>query len=408
MSLDIQKIRSMFPGLARDAIFFDNPAGTQVARQVLDRVQEYLIETNANQGGLFHTSHLSDQLLNEARAACADLYNAARPEEIVFGANMTSLTFHFSRSLAQLISPGDTIVVTHLDHDANISPWARIAEDRGAELVWVDFDVENGTLRMDSFDRALERRPKIVALGYASNALGTINPVKEMTARAKAAGAIVFIDAVQFTPHGIVDVQSLGCDFLVSSAYKFFSTHVGVLYGRHDLLQELNAYKVRPSSNKPPGKWETGTPNFEGIAGVLGAVEYFEWVSTTFGNGGATRRERIVDGLSLLRHYENQLSERLLSTLESIPGVTVHGLTDPARINERVPTVSFTMEGKTPAEIADYLGKNGVYVWNGNYYALSVTERLGLEDSGGMGRVGPVHYNTLEEIDRFGEILKRI
>lgn len=408
MPFDLPLIRSQFPALAREAVFFDNPAGTQVARQVLDRVQRYLIDTNANQGGNFASSHASDAVLFDSRSAFADLYHARRPEEIVFGANMTTLAFHFSRSLAHLLEPGDTVVVTKLDHDANITPWTRIAAERGAAVEWVDFDVEDGTLRLETLDRALEMKPKIVAVGYASNALGTINPVKEITARAKAAGALVFIDAVQYAPHGVIDVQDLDCDFLVSSAYKFFSTHVGVLYGKFALLEELTAYKVRPSSKQPPGKWETGTPNFEGIAGVLGAVEYFEWLAESFGRGGSTRRERITEGLTLMRDYEMQLSRHLLETLESIPGVHVYGLTDPDRLDERVPTVSFTKEGKSPAEIAHYLGNHGVYVWDGNYYALSVTERLGVEKSGGMVRVGPVHYNTFAEIDRFGELVRSI
>ena len=405
MPFDLSLVRSQFPALERDAVFLDNPAGTQVARQVLDRVHSYLVDTNANQGGNFPSSKASDAVLYEARAACADLYNAGRPEEIVFGANMTSLTFHFSRSLAHLLDPGDTVVVTQLDHDANISPWLRIAAERGATVEWVDFDVEDGTLRLDTLDRALESKPKIVAVGYASNALGTVNPVREITARARAAGALVFIDAVQYAPHGVIDVQELDCDFLVSSAYKFFSTHVGVLYGKHALLDELTAYKVRPSSKRPPGKWETGTPNFEGIAGVLGAVEYFEWLAATFGSGGETRRSRIVEGLTLVKDYETSLSRHLLETLSAIPGVHIYGLTDLGRLDERVPTISFTKEGISPAEIARRLGEEGVYVWDGNYYALSVTERLGVETSGGMVRVGPVHYNTMAEIDRFGELV---
>ncbi len=408
MPLDLSVVRSRFPGLMRDAVFLDNPAGTQVAQHVLDRVQRYLIDTNANQGGQFLTSRLSDSLLHEARAACADLYHAARPEEIVFGANMTSLTFHFSRSLAKLLSPGDTIVVTKLDHDANISPWMQIAQERGAKLEWVDFDVEDGTLRLESLEKALESRPKIVAVGYASNALGTINPVRTITSMAKSTGALVYVDAVQYAPHGVIDVRDLGCDFLVSSAYKFFSTHVGILYGRFSLLEELAAHKVRPASSRPPGKWETGTPNFEGIAGVLGALEYFEWIGDTFGKGGMNRRERLVEAMGLLRDYETGLSRHLLETLGDIPGVQVYGLTDLNRLDERVPTVSFTKSGKSPSEIATALGENGVYVWDGNYYALSVTERLGLENSGGMVRVGPVHYNTMEEIDRFGELLREI
>ena len=270
MTLDLQLIRSRFPALKQDALFLDNPAGTQVAQPVLNRVNQYLIEMNANHGGAFATSIQSDALLDEARAACADFYNAPRADEIVFGPNMTSLTFNLSRSLARRLNPGDEIVVTRLDHDANITPWTMIAEDRGCIVRWVDFDVEDGTLRLDTLEAALENHPKIVSIGYASNALGTINPVKKITQMAHDVGALVFVDAVQYAPHGPIDVQDLGCDFLVSSAYKYFSTHVGVMYGRYDLLDELKAYKVRPASDLPPGKFETGTQNHEGIAGGPG------------------------------------------------------------------------------------------------------------------------------------------
>ena len=406
MPLDLALIRPQFPALSRDAIFFDNPAGTQVPGQVLDRIRDYLVDTNANQGGAFPTSAATDALLGEARSACADLFNAVRPEEIVFGANMTSLAFHLSRSLAKRVSPGDTVVVTRLDHDANITPWLRMAEDRGARVEWVDFDVEAGTLRLETLAAALEMKPKIAAFGYASNALGTVNPIKQMTAMAKAAGALVFVDAVQYAPHGVIDVQDLGCDFLAASAYKFYGPHVGVLYGRYDLLDELEAYKVRPSSPRPPGKWETGTPNFEGIAGALGALEYFEWLAETFGDGGGTRRERLVEAMKLIGAHEADLGRALLGTLAEVPGVRVYGLADPDRLDERVPTVAFNLDGRHPAEVAAALGRAGVYVWDGNYYALSVTERLGVEAGGGMVRVGPVHYNTVEEVETFGEALQ--
>ncbi|MBL6965476.1 MAG: aminotransferase class V-fold PLP-dependent enzyme, partial [Anaerolineales bacterium] len=279
MTLNLEKIRAQFPALANpDVIFLDNPGGTQICAPSLERVSKYLVESNANRHGAFETSRISDRVLDEARMACKDFYNAARAEEIVFGPNMTSLTLNISRSLARLLNPGDRIMVTRLDHDANISPWMLVAQDRGCELDWVDFDVEDGTLDMDSLTRALTRKPKLAAVGYASNALGTINPVQQITQMAKDSGALVFVDAVQYAPHGVIDVQEIGCDFLVSSAYKWFGTHVGVLYGRYELLDSLMAYKVRPASDLPPDKWETGTANHEGIAGVLGALEYFEWL----------------------------------------------------------------------------------------------------------------------------------
>ena len=416
MTLDLSLIRSQFPALERDVIFLDNPAGTQVARPVLERVNQYLVEMNANHGGAFATSQASDALLAEARAACADFYNAPRSDEIVFGPNMTSLTFNLSRSLARRLQPGDEIVVTRLDHDANIAPWRLIAEDRGCKIRWVDFDVEDGTLRLDTLEAALENKPKIVAIGYASNALGTINPVHKITEMAKSIGALVFVDAVQYAPHGPIDVQEIGCDFLVSSAYKYFSTHVGVLYGRYDLLDELKAYKVRPASDLPPGKFETGTQNHEGIAGVLGAMEYLTWVGETFGQVYAEkyqdryqgRRLRLKQAIAAIRAYEYEISRRLIEILTNIPGVRLYGLGDVRRIEARVPTFAITAAGYSPRQLAEKLAQENIYVWDGNYYALAVTERLGVEESGGMVRIGPVHYNTLEEIERLGEVLSML
>ena len=409
MPINPVHIRSHFPALQREAIFFDNPGGTQVAQPVVDRIACYLVETNANHGGAFATSQASDAVVDDARAACADFYNAARPEEIVFGANMTSLTFSFSRAFARTLRAGDTLVVTRLDHDANIAPWMQIAEDRGARLEWVDFDVEDGTLRLETLEKALETKPKLVAVGYASNALGTINPVKQITAMAHQAGALVYVDAVQYAPHGPIDVQDLGCDVLVSSAYKYFSTHVGVLYARYGLLDELRPYKVRPASNEPPGKWETGTGNFEGIAGVLGAMEYFEGLGQRLIGGALpTRRARLVQAMTAIQTYEHSLSQALLDTLKAIPGLRLYGLQDETRRGERVPTFSFTLDGWQPRALAEHLGQAGIYVWDGNYYALSVTERLGLEGQGGMVRVGAVHYNTVEEVARLGEELEKL
>jgi len=416
MPLDLTVIRSQFPALKRHAIFLDNPAGTQVARTVLDRVNNYLVEHNANHEGAFATSRESDALVEEARLAAADFINAADPQEIVFGPNMTSLTFNLSRSLVRTFNPGDEIVVTRLDHDANITPWVMAAEDQGCKITWVDFHPEDGTLDMEAMRAAIERRPRLVAVGYASNALGTINPVREITQMAHAAGALVYIDAVQYAPHGPIDVQRLGCDFLVCSSYKFFGPHMGVLYGKYDLLDKLTAYKVRPAPEGPPGKFEIGTGNFEGICGVLGALEYIEWVGETFGEEHkeryagdySGRRLRLKMGMSAIRSYEFELSRALLDILEETPGVTVYGITDTKRLEERVPTCAFTLKGMSPRQVAEELDEANIYVWDGNYYALEVTTRLGLEDNGGMVRVGPVHYNTLEEIERFGEVVGRI
>jgi len=416
MPLNLQQIRERFPALRRPAIFFDNPGGTQIAQAAIDRMTAYLTQHNANHDGAFATSRESDAVLDEAHRAMADFVNASRPEEIVFGNNMTSLTLHISRSISRTWQPGDEIVVTRLDHDANITPWVLAAQDRGCEVRWVDFHPEDGTLNLEEFQKALEGKPRLVAFGYASNALGTINPIRKLVEMAHAAGALVYIDAVQYAPHGPIDVQTLGCDFLVCSSYKFFGPHAGILFSRYELLDELFPYKVRPAPANPPGKFETGTQNHEGLAGVLGAIEYLEWVGTTFGEHYADRyterysdrRLRLKQAMAAIRAYEYELSRALLDVLEETPGVTIYGIKDVRRLEERVPTYALNLQGMHPRSVAEALGKEYIYVWDGNYYALAVTERLGLEESGGMVRVGPVHYNTLEEIHRFGEALRKI
>ena len=416
MPLDLNAIRNKFPGLKREAIFLDNPAGTQVAQNVLDRMNNYLVNTNANHEGVFATSRESDAVVDLARQAAANFLNASRPEEIIFGPNMTTLTLHISRSIARTLQPGDTIAVTRLDHDANVSPWTLMAADRGCKVAWVDFDLEDGTLQMDSYQAALDQKPKLVALGYASNALGTINPVKELTRMAHQVGALVYIDAVQYAPHGPIDLQDLDADFLACSAYKFFGPHIGILYGRYDLLEEMMAYKVRPASNEVPWKYETGTPSFEGIAGVLGALEYLEWIGVEFGGdfkkefaGKFTGRAlHLKQGMSAIQDYELEMSRKLLKTFQGIAGLRVYGLDHPDRIQDRVPTFAVNFDGKNPRQVAELLDQKNIFVWDGNYYALNVTERLGVEESGGMVRIGGVHYNTLAEIDRLGEALREI
>jgi cysteine desulfurase family protein (TIGR01976 family) len=413
MPLDLSLVRSQFPGLNRPAIFLDNPGGTQIARHSLERINAYLVECNANHGGVFATSQRSDAILDEAHQAMADLLNASRPEEIVFGNNMTTLTLHISRSLSRTWNPGDKIVVTRLDHDANVTPWVLAARDRGVEVRWVDFHPENGTLDLEDLAAALAEKPRLLAVGYASNALGTINPLDKIIPMAHAAGALVYVDAVQYVPHGPVDVQALGCDFLVCSSYKFFGPHSGTLYGRYDLLDSLFAYKVRPATNDLPGRFETGTQNHEGLAGALGAVEYLAWLGDTFGADYqqkyearySGRRLSLKKGMAAMRAYEYEISRMVLDILSEVPGLTLYGLSDPRRIEERVPTFAFRLKDQHPQDVAKKLAEQGIYVWDGNYYALGVTEHLGLEDKGGMVRVGPVHYNTLEEIERFGEVL---
>jgi cysteine desulfurase family protein (TIGR01976 family) len=416
MTLDLSLIRDQFPSLQRPAIYFDNPGGTQIARQSLERMVDYLSHHNANHEGMFATSVESDAILEQAHAAMADFLNAARPQEIVFGNNMTTLTLHISRSISRTWQPGDSIVVTRLDHDANATPWVLAAQDRGVNVRWVNFHLEDGTLDLEELQKALETRPRLVAVGYASNALGTINPLEKIIPLAHEAGSLVYVDAVQYAPHGPIDVQRLGCDFLVCSSYKFFGPHAGVLYGRYDLLDELFAYKVRPASDSLPGKFETGTQNHEGIAGVLGVIEYFDWVGATFGvefqemyEGVYTgRRLRLKQALAAIRAYEFEVSRLMLDVLEETPGLTLYGPSGVRMLEQRVPTFSFTLKGWPPKKLAERLGKEGIFTWDGHYYALNVVESLGLLSKGGMLRAGPVHYNTLDEVERFGKALVKI
>ena len=415
MSLNIPKIRAQFPALARPAIFFDGPGGTQICQQSLDRMTAYLVDCNANHEGAFATSAASDVVLDEAHQAMADFYNAASSEEIVFGNNMTTLTLHLSRSISRMWDAGDEIVVTRLDHDANVTPWLLAAEDRGASVNWVGFDVEDGTLNLDELQRALVRKPKFLAVGYASNSLGTINPIKKIIKMAHETGTMIYVDAVQYAPHGVIDVQDIDADFLVSSPYKYFGPHSGVLYGKKNLLEELKAYKVRPASNHLPSKFETGTQNHEGIAGVLGTIEYFEWIGNEFGGeydfpekDYTGRTLTLKKAMTAIGAYEQELNQALLATLESVPGLRLYGPSDPLKTEERVATFSFRLGDLHPRKVAEELGKRDIYVWDGNYYALNITERLGLEGSGGMVRVGATHYNTIEEIRKLGEALKEI
>jgi len=406
MTLDVKAVRSQFPALKSDAVFFDNPGGTQVPQPVLNRIHGYLTASNANRGGAFRTSIESDRLLDDSRRAMAVFLGATRPEEIIFGPNMTSLTFQVSRALAREFLPGDEIIVTRLDHDANIAPWRLLAEDRGCLIRWLDFDPEDCTLDLNRLDALLSPRTRLVAVGYASNAVGTVNPVAEITRRAHAAGALCFVDAVQYAPHGRIDVHALGCDFLVVAAYKFFGPHLGILYGRYEMLDRLRAYKVRPAPEAPPGKFETGTQLHENIVGTLGALEYLASLAGSEASGD--QGQHLDEAVRRIGRYERHLTDRLVDSLQTIHGLRIYGITDPAQREARVPTVSFTIEGHHPRAVAEHLGRDRIYVWDGNFYALAVTERLELEGSGGLIRVGLVHYNTEDEIDRLTASLKAL
>ncbi|MFQ6015376.1 MAG: cysteine desulfurase-like protein [Anaerolineae bacterium] len=415
-TLDLSPLRQHFPSLQQTlngepVIYLDTPGGSQVPQQVVEAMTDYLRQANANVGGAFLTSQRTAAILTEVHQAMADFLNAPSADEIVFGPNMTTLTFAISRSIGQTLQPGDEIVVTRLDHDANIAPWVAL-EERGVTVRQVDFHPEDCTLDMDDLAAKFTDRTRLVAVGYASNAVGTINDVKGITQMAHDVGALIYVDAVHYAPHGPIDVQDLGCDFLVCSAYKFFGPHIGALYGRYELLDRLPAYKVRPAPDKPPDKFETGTQNHEGMAGVLATVDYLAALGESYGAPFADRfpgfsgqRFHLKKALAAIHAYEAELMLRLIEGLEAIPGLKIWGITDPQALDRRVPTLSFTMEGFTPREIADYLGERGIFTWDGNFYALAVTERLGLEEHGGLLRVGLAHYNTSAEIERLLDAL---
>jgi cysteine desulfurase family protein (TIGR01976 family) len=416
-TIDLARYRKHFPALAlhdgdTPIIFFDNPGGTQVSSAVAEAMQQYLLTANANVHGAFLTSRRTDQVVADAHAAMADLLNADGADEIIFGQNMTTLTFAISRSLGCEMQAGDEIVVTLLDHDANIAPWLAL-EERGVTIRYVDIDPSNCTLRYDQFETAITDRTRLVAIGMASNAVGTINDVRRVSDLAHAAGALVYVDAVQAVPHIPVDVQALGCDFLVCSAYKFFGPHQGILWGKRDHLERLHAYKVRPASNELPWRWETGTQNHEGQAGTLAAVNYLaqighdhadQYADQTVGLTG--RRRDLRAAMLAIRDYEQQLSRHFLEYIQDIPSLQLYGIADRDRVAERVPTFAITLDDWMPQQLAVALAKRGFATWAGHYYALELVERLGRSDQGGMLRIGCAHYNTVEEIDRLFDALR--
>ena len=408
--IDLSPLRSQFPALAlqdagRPAVYFDGPGGTQVPQRVIDAMSHYLIHSNANHGGPFRTSRESDAGLVAAHEAMADLLNAPSAREIVFGANTTTLTFAFSRAIGRELAPGDEIVITRLDHDANRAPWLALAE-QGIIVREVDFRPEDCTLDLDDLAASLSPRTRVVAVGYASNLVGTINPIARIAEMAHAAGAWLWVDAVHYAPHGPIDVQALDCDFLVCSPYKFFGPHSGTVWGRRELLERLRAYKVRPAGNQAPDKFETGTQSHEAQAGVLAAVEYLAELGEEFGAhfadrfpGLSGRRRALKQAMVAIQAYERPLFERFVAGLLAIPGLTFYGIRDYTRFDQRTPTAAFRLAGHTPAAVAEHLARRGVYVWDGNFYAIAGTERLGLEASGGVVRAGLAHYNTAEEVD---------
>ncbi len=419
MTLNIKSIREQFPALAlkdegKARIYLDNPGGTQVPRQVLERMEHYLIHTNSNHGGPFRTSVESDKVLEDAHQGMADLLNAKSADEIVFGANMTSLTFMVSRSIGRLLKRGDAILLTRMDHDGNVGPWLHLVEDLGLEVKWLNFNLETYEYDLDEAQSIFKNNNvKLAAINYASNCLGTINNVKALTEMAHQSETLVFVDAVQYVPHGPTDVQDIGCDFLACSPYKFFGPHQGVLWGKTEMLEKLEAYKVRPADNTSPGKFETGTQLHEGQAGTLGVLEYLEWLGETMGaeyNANfpefSGRRKKLHAAMLAIQNYEQTLSSKLIEGLQNLAGVDVKGISAGKDLARRVPTVSFTVEKQNPEEISNKLAAENIFVWHGHNYALEAIRLMGLEESGGVVRIGPVHYNTLEEIDHTLEVLK--
>jgi len=401
--LDVEWVRQQFPALrqavnGQPAVFFDAPGGTQVPQQVIDAISEYLSKWNANLGGAFLTSQRSELIVEQAHQAMADFFNCA-PDEVVFGANMTTLTFALSRAVGRDLKSGDELLVTCLDHDANVSPWVCL-EERGAKVRTADIKIADCTIDMFDLQAKIRRNTRLVAVGWAANAVGTINDVQEAIRLAHDVGAVTFIDAVHYAPHGLIDVKAIDTDFLACSSYKFFGPHQGILYGKREQLQRLRPYKLRVCSEKLPDRWETGTQNHECMAGVTAAIDYIAEVGRHHSSEVHTRRDAIVAAYEVFQQHERELAAQLISGLLAIPGLTFYGITDPVKFDQRTPTVAIRMEGYTPRELAERLGERGIFTWDGNYYAINLAERLGVQQSGGMLRIGLAHYNTAEEINR--------
>ena len=402
-TLDIAKIRAQFPSLSQTvnghpAAFLDGPGGTQVPQRVIDAISSYLSRDNANSGGNYETARRTDRVILDARHAMAD-FLGCEWDEIVFGHNMTSLTFAISRSIGRDLKAGDEIVLTCLDHDANFSPWKAL-EERGVVIRIADIDIEDCTLNMSDLASKINSHTKVVAVGLASNAVGTINDVAEIIRLAHEVGALAYIDAVHYAPHGSIDVRAIDCDFLACSTYKFFGPHMGVLYGKREHLKRLTPYKVRPLVNDVPYRWETGTLNHECIAGITECVNYLADLGRRVEGYSSTRRQALLAAFREIQTYERALAERLIRGLLEIPQLRFYGITDPNRFDKRCPTVAIRMDGHAPMDLANKLNERGFLTWDGNFYAINLSERLGTESSGGFLRIGLAHYNTADEVER--------
>ena len=410
-ALDLTWVRSQFPSLAQTVngypvAFLDGPGGTQVPQRVIDAISGYLKRNNANTAGAYATSRNTDAMIADARAAMADFFGCD-PDEIVFGPNMTTLTYGISRSIGRELGPGNEIVVTHLDHDANISPW-RALEEHGVVIRFAEINEQDCTLDMNDLAHKITGHTRLVAAGYASNAVGTINNVKEVVRLAHQWGAMAYIDAVHYAPHGPIDVRALDCDLLVCSTYKFFGPHMGVLYGKREHLQRLHPYKVRANTNVIPNRWEWGTLNHECIAGITACIDYLADLGRHVDSSASTRRAALLAAYRAIQKHERGLTERLIRGLLVFPGLKLYGISDPKRFDQRCPTVAVRIAGHTPLQLATKLGERGFFTWDGNYYALNLTERLGVEKDGGFLRIGLAHYNTAEELERLLAALREI
>ena len=410
-ALDLTRVRAQFPSLSQTvngqpAVFLDGPGGTQVPQRVIEAISDYLKNSNANTCGAYATSRRTDAVIANARAAMADFFGCEK-DEVVFGPNMTTLTFAVSRSIGRELGPGDEILLTHLDHDANVSPW-RALEQRGVTIRFAEINEDDCTLNLADLAQKISSRTRVVAVGYASNAVGTINEVKEIVRLAHQKGALAYIDAVHYAPHGPIDVRALDCDFLVCSSYKFFGPHMGILYGKREHLQRLQPYKVRANTNAVPNRWEWGTLNHECIAGITACVDYLADLGRMVDPAASTRRAALLAAYGAIQQHERALAEILIRGLMTIPGLKFYGIRDVGKVDRRCPTVAVRIAGHTPLELATKLGERGFFTWDGNYYALNLTERLDVEKDGGFLRIGLAHYNTAEEVQRFLSALREI
>lgn len=409
-------LRTLFPSLSRlhsdsnlPVVYLDGPAGSQVPQPVIDAVADTYRHHNANTGGVFATSQEVEQLMREARQTAADWFGCHDPEECVFGANMTTITFAFSRALSKTWKRGDRILVTQLDHDANVTPWRMAAGDVGAEVETVRINAADGTLDLDDFDNKLVEGTRLVAFTAASNSIGTVTDIRRLVQRAHAVGAEVYVDAVHWAPHRQIDVANWDVDYCVCSAYKFFGPHVGMLWGRKDRLEQLTPYKLRPAPKHSPGKWMTGTQNFAAISGARAAIDYVASIASLAdpSQRAASRRESLGNSFDLIVEYENRLVEQLINGLQTLPKLQLFGISDPQRLSERVPTVSFVIDGIDAVDVARHLASQGIFCWHGDYYAVDVCQALGQAERG-MVRLGILHTTTEEEISRVLEQLERL